>query len=103
MIRSIIVALALLASGCATVGKDIDMSAVDQLKPGVATVADAVALLGPYTSQAANSAGVTVYGWSYARTNGITGKMESKAVMLAFGPDGKLVQKSSSNMPGKMQ
>jgi hypothetical protein len=94
-----VLAAGVLLSACATVGQEVDMAAVDRLQPGVATVQEAIAVLGPYSTQAANSAGIKTYGWTYAHTNGLTGKMESQAVMLSFGPDGKLVQKSSSSLP----
>lgn len=76
------------------------MSAVDKLQPGVSTINDAVALLGPYTSQAVNSKGVHVYGWSFAKSNGFTGEMKSGAVSLVFGPDGKLERKGQAQNTG---
>jgi len=88
-------------AGCTTIGSKFDMAAIDRLQPGVSTISDAVALLGPYSTQAANSSGVRVYGWTYAQGNGLTGKVESQSVMLSFGADGRLMQTSSSSLPGR--
>lgn len=96
----VVVMIALLA-GCATVGEEFDIALVDKLEPGVATIDDAVALLGPYSTQAVNSNGAKAYGWTHGRTNGFTGKMEAKAVTLVFGPDGKLARKGMSQSKGK--
>lgn len=91
-----LLAIALLVAGCATVGEEFDIAAVDKLEPGVATIDDAVALLGPYSTQAVNSNGAKAYGWSFAHANGFTGKSQAKAVTLVFGPDGKLAKKGTS-------
>lgn len=84
---------ALLLAGCATAGHDFDMSKADQLTPGVSTVSDAVALLGPYTAES-DTNGMHSYNWSYAHA-GAFSTAHAKAVTLTFGPDGKLVSRTT--------
>lgn len=98
MRKIVLLALFALLSACATVGKDFDLELLEQLEVNVSTVDDAIALFGPYSSQAVGPNGVRTYGWSYARTNGLSGRSESRAVFLSFGADGKLLQKSASNL-----
>lgn len=90
-------AVVCLAAGCATAGHELDLSAVDRLQPGVATLQDAIDALGPYNSESVGANGIHVYGWSYATSNGLSGTMKSAAVLLAFGADGKLLRRSSSS------
>ena len=82
-------------ASCATIGKQIDFSRIDQLKPGVSTIQDAVAVLGPYSSQSYGN-GIRSYGWSYAHANGLSGHVESQAAFLVFDANGKLIRTSSS-------
>jgi len=96
-----LLALFALLSACATVGKDFDLSLLDQLEVNVSTVDDAVALFGPHSSQTVGPTGIATYGWSYGHTNGLTGRSESRALFLSFGADGKLLQKSSSELRGR--
>ncbi len=101
MNRLVILAAIAVLSGCATAGNKFDIAAVDHLQPGVSTIQDATTLLGPYQSQSVNSKGFHVYGWAYARVNGFSGRSESQAVTLVFGPDGKLERKGSTKQDGK--
>ncbi len=54
---------ACLLAACATSGVKIDMSQVDQLKPGVSTIADAERLFGPPQSQTTHTDGTTMLGY----------------------------------------
>lgn len=97
----ILICIGLALAGCATVGEEFDMSAVDKLEPGVSTIEDAVALLGPYSTHVINSQGMKAYGWSYAHANGFSGRTKAKSVTLVFGPDGKLASKGASQNKGR--
>lgn len=88
-------------AGCASFGDEFDPSLIDQLQPGVSTVDEAVALLGPYSRESVGANGVHAYVWSYSAANGFTGKSSAKVVSLAFGPDGKLLTKSRNSTEGK--
>jgi outer membrane murein-binding lipoprotein Lpp len=85
---------ALLLAGCATAGRDFDVSKADQLRPGVSTVSDAVALLGPYSTET-DMNGMHSYGWNYAHATAFGGA-HAKMVVLTFGPDGKLRSRTVS-------
>ena len=98
MIRFAVLLVCLALTGCATVGNDFDLSQLEQLEVNVSTLDDAVELFGPYSSQAVGPNGVRTYGWSYGHTNGLTGRSESRALFLSFGADGKLLQKSASEL-----
>lgn len=101
MRNTMLVAVLALLSACATVGNDIDLSKLDQLEVNVSTVDDAVALFGQYSTQAVGPGGIQTYGWSYARTNGFSGRNESRALFLSFGADGRLLQKSASDLSSR--
>ena len=94
MTKLSVITAALLLAGCATVGRDFDISKADQLRPGVSTAADAVALLGPYSTESVTN-GMHSYGWSYAHATAFGGA-HGKTVVLTFGPDGKLVSRTTS-------
>jgi hypothetical protein len=84
----------LMLGGCATTGRDFDIARVDQLQPGISTVSDAVALLGPYSTEAVTN-GAHSYAWSFAHATAFSAA-HAKMVVLAFGPDGKLLSRTTS-------
>jgi hypothetical protein len=88
-------------TGCASFGEKFDPALVDQLDPGVSTVQDAVALLGPYNGQSVMPDGTRIYTWMYSSTNTLTGKSEARSVGLSFRPDGKLYTKSENTTQGR--
>lgn len=88
--------LATVLAACATSGVKFDPSTIDELIVGQSTLQDAIALLGPQMTTAEDANGTKAYGWSYGRASGLSGRVESRAVMLIFGPDGKLQKKSFS-------
>ena len=102
-IRSVLAAAFLVASlaGCASFGEKFDPALIDQLQPGVSTVQDAVALLGPYSGESMGASGVHVYTWMHSEANALTGKSAAQSVGLAFGPDGKLVNKTRNATQGQ--
>jgi hypothetical protein len=91
----ILLAALVLLPGCATIGKPVDVSLVDQLQQNIATPADAIKLLGQPTTTTVTSVGTTVMVWSYAHGTAF-GSAESKAVYLTFGADGRLQSKTVS-------
>jgi hypothetical protein len=66
MKRFLIPTLALLLAGCATQGARMDTSKLDQLKPGVSTIADAENLLGKPQSVTRHPDGTTTLGYSFS-------------------------------------
>lgn len=98
MIRALtIAAVAAALAGCASFGEEFDPAAVDTLKPGVATVEDAVAALGPYNGDSRLADGTRVYTWMHSRANSLTGSAAAQSVSLIFAPDGRLKATSRSS------
>jgi len=85
----------LLLAGCASTGRDFDISKIDQLQTGVSTVTDAVALLGPYSTEAVTN-NMHTYAWSFAHATAF-GTGHAKTAILTFGPDGKLVSRTGGS------
>jgi predicted small secreted protein len=104
-------ALAALLTGCATttnVGREVNQSAAAQLQPGVTTVDQAQALLGPPLQRVASSDGKTVltYAHSTVKQHSIFGSsadVAAQSLVLVFGPDGKLIRSSSSSSSTPVQ
>jgi len=88
-------------AGCASYGEKFDPALIDQLQPGVSTVEDAVALLGPYNGQSVMPDGTRIYTWMYSSANSLTGRSEARSVGLSFRPDGRLLTKSQSSTQGR--
>jgi hypothetical protein len=97
---AVFTALIFAVTACATVGHDIDLSQANQLKAGVATKEDATHLFGQPTTVSENSNGNSVYLWSYAHANGVTGSSQGKSLMLVFDRTGHLTQKTTTGTAG---
>lgn len=83
-------ALGLLLSGCFAHqhGRDIDFAAVNRLKPGVSTRADAEALFGKPSAVTTPADGNTYVGWMYVHAQLYNSdKTGSKNLTLMFKPD----------------
>ncbi len=81
---------ALSLTGCISVGKNFEMTCADKLEIGVSTKDDAVAACGRYISAGKNDKGETLLTWSYSKTTNFSSR--SKALILAFGEDGKFLR-----------
>ncbi len=99
-ICAVAAALLIAAAGCASFGEKFDPAAVDQLTPGVSTISDAVAVLGPYAGESVGANGVHAYTWMHSEANALTGKSSAQSVSLAFGSDGKLITRTRSAVDG---
>lgn len=66
MKRILITTLTLLVAGCATQGQHMDNQKLDQLKPGVSTIADAENLLGKPESVMRHPDGTTTLGYGFS-------------------------------------
>lgn len=93
MKRTLIIPAIALVS-CATVGTKIDPSAIETLKVGVTTKEDAIKMFGKPTGTTISTEGTLLH-WAYAHASSF-GNAESSAVVLKFGPDGKLIGKSTT-------
>lgn len=98
-----ILAAAVLLSGCATVGRRIDPSAVQHLQIGQTTREQAVALLGTPDSSTQIGTGGTMWTYTFARASTkassfipVVGafaggtNVQSQSLVLTFGADGIL-------------
>lgn len=84
-----ILAIALLVVACATTGHKFDMEAADKFQPGVTTEPEAIAALGPPTSQITNPDGSKLVTWSYGKSTPFTSG--AKVLTIQFSADGKMM------------
>ena len=77
--------------GCASVGTEFDISAVDSLVPGETTYQEAVNILGgPPAGSQTNDAGETAYRWLWSRSKGFGATADR--VDLLFDSEGVFVR-----------
>ena len=97
------IAFAILFTGCASTGRKIDMSKVDQIKKGETTKQQVIQLLGSPEQMTSDASGNTTFLYLYSRatTKGQTfipivgafaggANVQSQMVSVIFGPDGKV-------------
>jgi hypothetical protein len=89
MTKAIFSMAAVAAMGCATMRHDSEATQAKSLEPGVSTLDDARRLFGEPTYTSTQAGGNLLCVWSDS-----DGQMKanSKAVTLAFGPDGRLLE-----------
>lgn len=102
MLKLSTVALLLLLAGCATSGREITQSQMDQIVEGQTTRSDLIAMLGQPNSVTRNHDGTHVLGWGYAHVGfmGIGTRIQGFSVIL--GPDGTVqgYSRTDSGYPG---
>lgn len=97
--RASLAALGLsLLAACTSVGPDFSMGEVERMKPGQTTFSEAQRVLGQPTTLAREADGSTRAGWARAETMGPV--TSSRAVMILFGPDGRMVRVLSRGQSG---
>lgn len=69
-------------SACMTVGTKFDINKVDELKPGIASIADAQKLLGPPTSASSQVNGSQVLQWQYSQGTVVGGSGAHAAILF---------------------
>jgi outer membrane protein assembly factor BamE (lipoprotein component of BamABCDE complex) len=82
--------LIMAVSACTTVGNKFDISKVDQLKPGVSTIADAQSLLGAPTSKSEMADHAELLQWQYVQGTVVGGSASHTAIL--FDRYGKMVR-----------
>lgn len=87
-----------LLAACTSVGPDFSMAEVDRMKPGVTSLGQAQQALGQPTTLTREADGSTRAGWARAETMGPV--TSSRAVMILFGPDGRMVRVISRGQSG---
>lgn len=101
--------LAVMLAGCVTAGTKVDPNVVAGFKPGVTTLSDARAALGPAnnTTTLPDGGTVLIYAWTHAAANGASyipiagpfvGKSnaQTQSATLFFDKDGKFVRETHS-------
>lgn len=81
LIRLALLAAVLLLPACVSVGGGFDIARVEQLKPGVSTVDDAIRVLGTPMAESTLPSGARILQWNAARA-GIFGATASHAAIL---------------------
>lgn len=101
---AVAVIVAVAASGCVAPPppKKLHPSRFDLLQPGVTTMADAVEILGPWTSRSAMPYGATLLQW---QGNDSTGypyyRVRGVHLSVMFGADGRMVREAHRAVIGE--
>jgi hypothetical protein len=85
-----IVALCAALAACSTIGNKFDPAAVQELRPGVSTVQDAVAKLGPYVAESTQADNSRILRWLYAQ--GSMFGASAARVEILFDAEGRMVR-----------
>lgn len=85
-------------SGCVSVGHKLDMSKTDQLKPGVSSSADAIALFGAPTSEGTNADGSKLLIWKWV--HGSAFGAQAQNLQIVFDEDGKMLRVAHKGAAG---
>lgn len=83
---------------CTTIGNKFDLAKVDQLIPGVSTVADAVRLLGPPRAESAMRDDAKLLQWQYVQGSVVGGSGAHVAIL--FDAMGKMVRVTHRSSTG---
>lgn len=110
---AVIVAAAVLAGGCFSMGRKVDLNQVDNIQVGKTTKQQVINMLGSPTTVMRQSGGNTTLMYSYSKTQmdavnfiPIIGlffggmDMQSQTVTIQIGPDG--IVRDVSSMDGSM-
>lgn len=82
--------VATVVTACASAGNKFDASKVDQLRPGVSSVEDAVTLLGKPTAESNNVDGSKLLQWQYMSV--MIASASSDHVAILFDRSGKMIR-----------
>lgn len=106
----VILLTAVLLIGCASTGRKIDMTKIDQIKKGETSQAEVLQLLGTPQQTTRNSKGETTftYIYTYASTKAETfipivgafaggANVQTQMTTISFGPDGKVSEYTTSS------
>jgi len=90
-----IVSLAFAIAACATLGNKFDPDRVDDLKPGISTIADATAILGPPAFDSSDGHGSRFLQWQYTRIWAFGG-LSGADIGILFDDTGRMVRVTHS-------
>lgn len=86
----IIATLLALLTGCASNGRQIEQSDVNQIRPGTTTIADMNSRFGPPVSQSYGSDGKLSMTWFYVYVGPFGTGMEQKILAVLFDDQGRV-------------
>ena len=90
LVGTVAVGVVVVCSACSReIGRRFDMSAADSLTPGVSTLPDAIAVLGPPTAGFKSLRGTEVAQWTFLEDQ--SRGTESADLMVLFGADGRMI------------
>ncbi len=88
ILKAAVLALALMCSGCVSVGTNFNPAAVDQLQPGM-TKAEVISRLGQPNGQSTMADGREVLVWLFSEGNAL-GQGRSRTVTIIFDQNGRM-------------
>jgi hypothetical protein len=91
----IIIALTFAIAACTTIGHKFDPGRVDDLKPGISTIADATAILGPPAFESPDSNGTRLLQWQYTRISAFSG-LSGADIAILFDDTGRMIRVTHS-------
>jgi hypothetical protein len=94
-IKNLWVVCCLVVAGCASYGKDFDISLFSQFKSGVTTKSQMISIVGNPSSQMSLGNGQTALTWTFTHTS-IGASVKSKQAMAYFDKDDKLLKVTTS-------
>jgi hypothetical protein len=93
--RLFIIGLTLAIAACTTIGNKFDPDRVYDLKPGISTIADATAILGPPAFQGTDSSGSRHLQWRYTRISAFSG-LSGADIGILFDDAGRMIRVTHS-------
>jgi len=98
--RLFIAVLTFAVASCATIGNKFDLDRVDDLKPGISTIADATAILGPPALQSPYSNGSRLLQWHYTQISAFSG-LSGADIGILFDDTGRMIRVTHSFVQAK--
>ncbi|MGE5304662.1 MAG: hypothetical protein ACM3TN_15235 [Alphaproteobacteria bacterium] len=76
-------------------GNKFDPDRVDELKPGISTIADATAILGPPALESVDSNGTRLLQWQYTHISAFSG-LSGADIGILFDDTGRMIRVTHS-------
>ena|SRR6266550_1216731 len=93
--RLFIIALTFAIAACTTIGNKFDPDRIDDLKPGVSTIADATAILGPPAFESPDGNGTRLLQWQYTQISAFSG-LSGADIGILFDDTGRMIRVTHS-------
>ena len=93
--RLFIIGLTFAMAACTTLGNKFDPDRIDELKPGISTIADATAVLGPPAFQSPDSNGSRLMQWHYTQISAFS-RLSGADIGILFDNTGRMIRVTHS-------